>query len=311
MHVSSARTWRGGEQQVKYLLDWQGEYGMKSVLLCPANSALSQTIFHESIQVIAHPQKSSIDFSFAKRIFKIAREEQIDIVHLHDSHSHTAGVIASTFFGMKVPIILHRRVAVKAGKGLFSKFKYRHKNIKKIICVSKKVEEILKPTLIDPKITQVIHSGVDPAKWAGNKFSRSQLESKFGIPSGAFLIAHIGALESEKGFFTFLETAFELNKKYTDCYFLIVGDGSLRQNLQDFATNKGINNLIFTGFITDLTEVLPNIDILLFTSKMEGLGTTIIDAIFAKIPVVSTKVGGIPEIIDHGIHGFLPQQMTS
>lgn len=311
LHVSSARTWRGGEQQIRYLLDWQGDNHIKTVLLCPENSALSSTPFNKNVKLYSFPKRSSIDFAFARQIVKIVKSERINLVHLHDSHSHTAGIIACLFFGLKAPLVLHRRVAIKAGKGFFSKFKYRHKSIKKIICVSHKVREILLPVLNNPAKATVIYDGVDPGKWEKTASHRKQLTDKYNIPADKFIIAHIGALEPEKGFFTFLDTALKINEKKENCFFLIVGQGSMLETLKKYARDNSLTNLVFTGFVKDITEILPHIDLLLFTPDMEGLGSTVLDAMFSGIPIVSTSAGGIPELIQDKKQGLLADPTDS
>jgi len=88
--------------------------------------------------------------------------------------------------------------------------------------------------------------------------------------------------------------------------FFIIGTGPLEEKIKQYCIQKKLSNhIIFTGFRTDIQEILPELDIFLMTSETEGLGTSIIDAFACQLPVVATRAGGIPEIVQHEKNGLL------
>ena len=88
--------------------------------------------------------------------------------------------------------------------------------------------------------------------------------------------------------------------------FFVIGKGEQEAEIRSFVTERGLeDSFIFTGFLKNIEQVLPSLDIFLMTSKTEGLGSSLIDAFAAKVPVVATRAGGIPELISHQKTGLL------
>ena len=88
--------------------------------------------------------------------------------------------------------------------------------------------------------------------------------------------------------------------------FFVIGEGEQEAEIRSFVTERGLeDSFIFTGFLKNIEQVLPSLDIFLMTSKTEGLGSSLIDAFAAKVPVVATRAGGIPELVIHQKTGLL------
>jgi len=106
---------------------------------------------------------------------------------------------------------------------------------------------------------------------------------------------------------TFVDTAAILLEKNTNRHFFIIGgDGGEATAIQTYIEKKGLQSFIsLTGFRSDIPKILPEIDVFLFTSKEEGLGTSVLDALACGVPIVATNAGGIPEIITHQKNGLL------
>jgi glycosyltransferase involved in cell wall biosynthesis len=115
------------------------------------------------------------------------------------------------------------------------------------------------------------------------------------------LIGNCSALAPHKDYFTFLKVA----KKAPYANFVIMGSGPLEDELKKFTKDHEINNVIFTGFLDDINHKLHSLDLLLFTSSTEGLGTSLLDAMLCEVPIVATNVGGIPEIVKNNQTGLL------
>ena len=119
-------------------------------------------------------------------------------------------------------------------------------------------------------------------------------------------IGNISAITEEKDYFTFVNTAEEYFRSGNQGTFFIIGDGPYRTQIEEYINKKGLNEkFVFTGFLKNITNIIKQLDCLLFTSHTEGLGTSILDAMACKIPVVATRTGGIPEIVIHDNTGLL------
>lgn len=302
LHVVTALSWRGGEQQAAYLIE-ELKNDVDNFVLCSSNSKMAEHCKLGGIQHIEQPKKSSLDFSYAKKLKSICEMESIDLIHLHDAHAHTFAILAATFLGNKTPLVLSRRVDFPIKSNLFSKFKYNHAVIQKILCVSDTIKGITAKGVKDTSKLSTVYSGIDLSKF---KPSTNRMRKEFDIPTDRFLIGNTSALADHKDYFTFIEVAERIIQKHESAHFIIMGDGPMKDEIRTFANTKKLNNrLTFTGFRTDIPEVLAELDLFLITSKTEGLGTSILDAFACEVPVVATAGGGIVELVEHEKTGLL------
>ncbi len=304
LHFSSAKTWRGGEQQIAYLYEELTKKPVAQWIFCVQNSALANYCIKKNIPHFTYQKRFAINPLVALQLKKINKKLAIDLVHLHDAHSHTFGFI-STFFGNQTPFILSRRVDFPVKDSWLSHKKYNHSSIKKILSVSNNVQEILAPAILDKQKLQIIHSGIDTERF--HHTNQGILRKTYTIPKAIKIIGNVAAIAAHKDYFTFVDTAEILLKSNIALKFLIIGsDGGEEALIKAYIDKKQLNDyFIFTGFRNDIPEILPELDVFLFSSKEEGLGTSVIDALAGGVPVVATKAGGVPEIIQDGINGFL------
>jgi len=151
----------------------------------------------------------------------------------------------------------------------------------------------------------VVHSGIDLVKF--NTPATDILRKELNLSSSTKIIANIAAIAPHKDYFTFIDTAAIIKKRHPDTLFLIFGaDGGEQSKIINYIQEKKLSdNIRLMGFRKDIPKLLPEIDVLLYTSKEEGLGTSILDALAGGVPVVATEAGGIPEIIRHQDNGLL------
>ncbi|MEM1122039.1 MAG: glycosyltransferase, partial [Bacteroidota bacterium] len=135
LQFSSAKTWRGGEQQIAYLQEELTTLGVEQWIFCVQNSTLANYCSSNNIPHFTYKKRFSTNPLIALQLKKLVARLNIDLVHLHDSHSHTFGFM-STLFGNKTRFVLSRRVDFPVRKSWFSYQKYNHPSIKKIISVS-------------------------------------------------------------------------------------------------------------------------------------------------------------------------------
>jgi len=277
---------------------------IRQTLLCPTGSELAA---HAAAQGWANRHFSrsfSLDPRRAAWLARQQRDLQADLWHLHDPHGHSLAVLASSLGWLRVPMLLHRRVDYPVKDRWLSRYKYNHPAIRRIVCVSQAVATVLAPTLADPDKLAVIHSGIDPGRFAPRQVP-GQLRRELGLPPDQWLVGNVAALTQQKDYFTFLRTVEQLGS-HSPAHFVIMGQGDQADALQTFARELGVAERVhFLGFRRDIATVLPELDTLLFPSEKEGLGTTLLDAMAAGVPIVATEVGGIPEIVLSGKSGLL------
>ena len=160
LHISSPLSWRGGEQQLYYLHNGLLNHGHNSKVYCPNEGVLATKLSIE--ERVLYNKRSGFDVFAAAKLARYCRGNMVDVLHAHDAHSHTTAVLSATIFGNSTPIILSRRVDFPIGGSWFSRYKYNHKQIKRIVCVSDVIRDMVQP-MITSKSSEVItiHSGVD------------------------------------------------------------------------------------------------------------------------------------------------------
>lgn len=307
MHVSTAASWRGGEQQVAYLVRALGELGTEQVVFCVRNAPLALHCFANGIKTIEFKKTGSLNLKAANMLATFCSTHSHTIVHCHDSHAHTLAFLAAWFFQNHSPIIVHRRVDFPVSRNVFSRMKYNHSRIKKLICVSDAIRQMLVPALKSPEKAVVIHSGIDTGRFR-NVERRNNLKKEFGFSDKHILIGNIAALAPHKDYNTFLRTAEILARNNSGYRFVIVGEGSERKNIENEINSRNLTDkVVLAGFRKNIPELIKELDVLLLTSKTEGLGTSILDAFAGGLPVVATRTGGIPEIVEHMVNGLLAE----
>lgn len=305
LHVSTGKIWGGGEQQVLYLLTFLSQE--EHVLFCPEKSPLGDKARATRARILTYrPLPHLVGMVFLPFwLWYVTRKCRIQIIHAHDSHAHTLVWLLSLLPGNKAPLIISRRVTLGQHRGILSNRKYNSPRIAHYICISEAVRESLKGIVKQSDKLKLVYSGTNPSRFAFRS-PAPFLREELGWPSGVKIIGNIASLVPAKDYPTFLKTAALLLEKREDLRFVIVGEGPEKARLEALARELHISQwVVFAGFRSDIEKVLPSFDILLFTSRSEGLGTIVLDAMVCGVPVVATRIDGIAEIIQHEVHGLL------
>ncbi|MCB9195317.1 MAG: glycosyltransferase family 4 protein [Flavobacteriales bacterium] len=305
LHLSSEKTWRGGEQQIAYLVEEQISSGEDVMVLCRRNSVFEKYCLDNEIPFESLGFVNNFDLATAKGLKNLQKKLHFDIIHIHSSRSHSIAIIA-TKLGLKGNLILSRRVDFPSSGNFLSNYKYNHPQIKRVICVSEKVKQIIGETITDKSKLAVVYDGIDLKRFEGNQ-NNHLLHHEYGLSDETLIVANISALADHKDYPTFVETAKIFKEKYQlPVKFFIIGEGELKIDIENYIKKVGISNsIIMTGFRKDIRDIFREIDVFLMTSKEEGLGSTNLDAFANQVPVVATSGGGIPEVILHKETGLL------
>ena len=298
-------SWRGGERQISFLALELRQKGIRQAILCASGSRMATWCQLNEMAHFTYKKRFSLNPMVAWQISQLDQKHSFTHIHTHDSHSHTFAVMAATFFHLNKPLIVHRRVDFPIKNNGLSNWKYNHPSIQAIICVSAFIEHLIRPAIKTKSLLKVIHSGIDlSVQPSGNGID---LRQEFDIPNDHFIIVNLSAIAPHKDYYTFVNTAEILLKNGLPARFLLIGeDGGERADIQRYIQKKGLEGLlVLTGFRKDVPDILAQTDLLLFTSKTEGLGGATMDALKAGVPVVSTHVGGVMEVIEDGVTGLV------
>lgn len=248
-------------------------------------------------------------------LIDLLRTEDIDLICIHGYKANIIGRIAS--WGAGIPLVAISRGWTGEDRKIrfyewFDRLFLRLAN--HVVAVSAgQQKKILACGVSQEKVT-VIHNAINLAEFpeAVGHFLRREL----GLPDDAIIVASAGRLSPEKNYATMIEASHHLIKNNPKIYFVIFGEGVLRQKLEAQIAATGLTGrFLLPGFRTDLQRVMHDIDIFMLPSFTEGLPNVVLEAFAARKPVVATRVGGTPEVVQDGISGFLtrpdePEQMT-
>jgi L-malate glycosyltransferase len=316
LHISSPKTWRGGEQQLIYLAEELKLLGVEQVVMCPFNSEVHKYCLKNHLAHVTYFKGFSANPMVAFRVAHVCSKERIHLIHVHDSHAHNFAILSAVLTKNERPIVVSRRVDFAIQGSSMSLFKYNHPNIKKVVCVSAAIRDVMLEFIEDKSKLKVVHSGIDLSRFE-NVVSKGTLRTEYQIPDDYSIIGNVSALAPHKDYQTFVDTAKRLIDEGFKAKFIAIGEGPSRKEIEEYIDqNKMQEHVILTGFRTDVPELLKELDIFLITSKTEGLGTSIIDALASNAPVVAAKAGGIVEVIEHEVCGLLcdiqnPDQLAS
>lgn len=245
-------------------------------------------------------------------LFFILRKGKFDIVHTHTAKAGALGRVAAKMAGVrKVVYSLH-------GHDFYGYFGYWGsravvwaEKIASLFCDKIHVlTELEKKDLIffnicpESKI-EVIYSGVDldllrPSHQILDNYKQGSSKDK------TYQVGMVGRLEPVKGPQYFIDAAEIVLKQKSNVKFIVVGDGVLKDGLQQKVSDAGLaEKIIFTGWIEDVNAVLFTLDILVLPSLNEAVGRSALEAQGLGVPVVASNVGGLPEVVKDGVTGFL------
>jgi glycosyltransferase involved in cell wall biosynthesis len=195
--------------------------------------------------------------------------------------------------------VVSRRVDFAPIRNLFSRWKYGRPQVRDLT-VSNAVRQVMLSSGIPDAQVRTIHSGIDL------KRCDHVPEASPPFPPGTRVLGTVGHLAGHKGHRYLLDAMQLIVQEEPSVGLAIAGTGDLRAELEAQAEALGIaRQVCFTGFRHDILSLIRCFEIFVFPSNLEGLGTSVLDAMALGKPVVATQAGGIPEMVQDGVTGLL------
>lgn len=312
LNVTTITEWRGGDKQMYTIYNLlQDEPDIQQFILCPEKSVLAQMCKKDHAAYFTYTKNKLKLINATRKIAEICKNEDIDVIHVHDSSALNAALLALNPLPKTIKLVLSRKRNNPIKERFLNIYKYSHKRIVKIISVSKAVEAIFDNIIPDKERLITIYDAIDVAQFSATE-NKNLLHKEYNIPQENLIVGNIAGLTDQKDIITFIDTAAQIKLlKPADVAitFVIIGDGPLKESLISYADSKGLEkDIIFTGFKSNVNELLPEFDVMLMTSVSEGLPLTIYEAFACKVPVISTDAGGIKEVVTNYETGFVTPQ---
>ncbi len=299
-------TGRGGAEKALVDLAVRLDRTRYNVTVCASRSAGNyQPILDEAgVRTIILDRKSRWETYKLLGLLKLMRRERIDILHTHLFGSNTWGRILGRLAGVPV-IIAHEHWSSKSQREVWvDRLLYRLSD--RILVPSEASKRIvMEMERIPAHRLSVLYNGVDISHFNPGSASGCEVRRELGIRCEELVIGTVGRLSPEKGGVDVLIRAVErLHRDHPRARLVVVGDGPLKPDLEKVGDDLG-SNVIFTGTRTDVSRLLSAMDIFVLPSLKEAMPIALLEAMAMRLPVVATRVGGVPEIVEDGENGLL------
>jgi L-malate glycosyltransferase len=303
IHIDTARTWRGGQNQVLLTVNGLRAMGQRASLIAHPDGELRRRAA-EGLDLIPIAPRTEMDLSAAWRLSRVVKRLRPDVVHAHDAHG-TAMASLGLSLGSPTPapaLIVSRRVDFHLNRNSFSRWK--HRQVDFFIAASEAIRKMLVADGVPSERAVTVHEGIDLEHVLAAP--PVNVHQAFWLPHQAPVVGNVAALVPHKGHRHLIEAAHLVVREMPDTRFLILGEGELREQLErqirDYHLEK---HVLLPGFRTDVIGCIKGFDLFAMSSVTEGLGTSLLDAMACSRASVATRAGGIPELVQAGRTGVL------
>jgi glycosyltransferase involved in cell wall biosynthesis len=301
VHVDTERTWGGGQRQVHALALGLQRRGCRSVVAARPGTRLAAELTGAGVEVVPLAPAFEWDLLAVSRLRAVLRAARADVVHAHTGHAVALAAAASAGTGAR--LVVTRRVALPLRRNPLSRLKYGR--AARFIAVSERVGRALRASGVARDRISVVRSGLDLTR-AARRADGATLRA-VGVDGTRPLVVMVSALvPPHKDPGTFVAAVAAVRDAGHAIHALLIGDGALAGATERARRAHRLENVLqLTGFRHDAVALLAAADVAVLSSRDEGLGTTLLDAMLAGVPVVATAAGGVVEVVRDGVDGLL------
>jgi glycosyltransferase involved in cell wall biosynthesis len=305
LHLHKLTGVSGSEGHLLALLPALRERGVDARFLGLDVAGTDAPLMHARLEELGVPHAGvpcGIDVSprLARDVIRAVRAEKPDLLHTHLVHADVYGAIASRVTG--IPVVSTRH---NDDRYLLGPFRYVDRafarRARRLIAISDAVRLFLEGAGHDPAKLTTIRYGLDELPDAPS----SPTPAEAGIPDGAPLALAVGRLIEQKDHATLLRAFARVHARHPDARLAILGGGPLEAETRGLASSLGIAEAVVMPGRTEIRDWLERADVFVHTSRWEGFGIVLLEAMLAGLPIVATAVSAVPEVVEDGGTGAL------
>ena len=312
-HLASGDLWAGAEVQLMMLVSSLREMPEFEIFVVLLNEGgLASELRRRGISTTVIPESRHTAVSIVKRLVGHFARHEVDILHTHNFKDNILGILSTLGRGgCRRVRTVHGRGEPFSGLAAAKMRLYRGVDhifnrwwVDRLLPVSLDLRSQLAASFGAQRV-MCVHNGIDLDQVRVTR-PATDLRRELNLGGQDFIIGTMGRLVPVKGLETFLKAALIIRSRKDNVKFLIVGDGPLKETLQALARHYGLErDVLFLGHRDDRYDILAMMDVLVLSSLSEGIPMVLLEALALARPVVATRVGGIPEVVEDRVNGRL------
>jgi glycosyltransferase involved in cell wall biosynthesis len=272
----------------------------------PGFEALRRKARAMNARLEAIEDRGPFDLRVVKRLLEICRTSRVAIWHGHDYKSNAIGLFLRRFWPMRLVTTVH-------GWGKFTRRtplyyavdRWCHRHYEKVICVSEDLYQRCLNNGVPRGRCVLVHNAIDVEQYA-RRMPPREAKAPLGLEADRLLIGAVGRLSEEKNFQGLIRACDRLLSEGLEFQLAIIGEGDQRAPLSELIAGLGRGDRIrLLGYRADTIDLYQAMDAFVLSSLREGLPNVLLEAMATEVPVVATRIAGVPKLVEHEVNGLL------
>ena len=290
----------GMETWVQQLIERMPPERVRFTALCPADGPFAEGLRAQGVDVVIVPMADDPRWTSLQTTVALVQATGVDLLHAHLPRAHVLAGLAGRLTGRPVLATIHGREPTVL-------------DLEVQRAVDSHLSVVCRPSYhsalglgVAPGRLSCEPNGVDTTRFRPRPRPEPGLRAALGLPAHTPLAGFVGRLSPEKGPDVFVRAMQLLLGRRPDAQAVVVGDGPMRAGLARLAAELGVAaRLHFLGVREDMPALYPELDLLVSSSHAEAMPLAVMEGMASGLPVVATRVGGVPELVEQGSTGWL------
>ncbi len=272
----------------------------------PGFEQIRQKAEHWQAPLVSVPDRGFWDWTVVPRFLNICRRERVAVWHGHDYKSNLLGLFLRRFWPMRLVTTVHGWVHHTRRTPLYYAVdRWCLPRYDRVLCVSEDLHRRCLECGVPPGRCLLVENAIDTDEFA-RAATPARAKEQLGLRRDALVVGAVGRLSPEKGFDVLLHALARVLAQGEDVELLLLGDGEQRAELEALATSLGCRDRVhLAGFQADPRRCYEAMDLFALSSLREGLPNVVLEALAMEVPLVATRIAGVPAVVEDGRNGLL------
>jgi glycosyltransferase involved in cell wall biosynthesis len=256
--------------------------------------------------LVSIPDRGPWDWRVVTALLAVCRQEKVAVWHGHDYKTNALGFLLKRFWPMRLVTTVHGWVHHTSRTPFYYKLdQLCLPRYERVICVSTDLLDVCLAAGVPARNCVLLENGIDTEEYTRRR-TQAEARASVGLPVPGFLIGAVGRLEEEKGFEVLIRAVHALLGQGHDVRLVIVGEGGERSRLEQLVAELSMQDRVhLPGWQSDVRGYFEAMDVFALSSHREGLPNVLLEAMALEVPVVATRINGVPRLVQDGRNGFL------